>query len=69
MTNARESYLSDPVLFDNVRERLGSQKVIQKLVRIRSVIRERAAGLLEEDENQDGCSDLRAHCISYQSCR
>ena len=22
---------------------------------------ERAAGLLEEDENQDGCSDLRAH--------
>ena len=61
MTNARESYLSDPVLFDNVRERLGSQKVIQKLVRIRSVIRERAAGLLEEDENQDGCSDLRAH--------
>ena len=26
-----------------------------------SIRLERAAGLLEEDENQDGCSDLRAH--------
>ena len=26
-----------------------------------SVGLERAAGLLEEEENQDGCSDLRAH--------
>ena len=39
----------------------------------------RAAGLLEDDENQDGCSDLRAHLefsvvhsshyISCQLCR
>ena len=43
LTRARESYLSDPVLLDKVRERLGSQKFNQKLVRIRSVFRKGAS--------------------------